>query len=70
MAAARELPWIGIPPYPLPGQPYAFVNREAQVAQLYKPMVNAGNAVLSGKPGGRVRAVVHGYVGVGKSSVI
>jgi Cdc6-like AAA superfamily ATPase len=59
-----------IPPSPQPGQPYAFVDREAQVAQLYKPMVNAGNAALAGKPGGRVRAVVHGYVGVGKSSVI
>jgi hypothetical protein len=69
MAAARELPWISIPPYPLAGQPYAFVDRETQVAQLYKPMVNAGNAALS-KPGSRVRAVVYGYMGAGKSSVI
>jgi Cdc6-like AAA superfamily ATPase len=62
---------VVIPPFPQAGQPYAFVDREAQIARLYKPIVDTGNALLRTKKAtGRVRAVVYGYMGVGKSSVI
>jgi hypothetical protein len=71
MTTARELPWVVIPPSPQAGQPYAFVDREAQIAELYKPIVDTGNALLRTKKAvGNVRAVVYGYMGVGKSSVI
>ena len=63
-------PWIAIPRYPQQGPPYAFADREEQVAELYKAVVAAGNAVRAAQAGARLRAVVSGYKGVGKSAVI
>src|SRR5690348_13716249 len=67
-----KFPWIVIPKFAEPGQPHAFANREQQLAQLYKMVVSAGNAVRRPRRGGavRLRAVVTGYMGVGKSALI
>jgi Cdc6-like AAA superfamily ATPase len=66
----RPFPWISITRFPQVGQPYAFADRKEEVARLYKATVAAGNAVRADQPGARYRAVVSGYKGVGKSSVI
>lgn len=69
---AIKFPWIVIPKFAEPGQPHAFANREQQLAQLYKMVVSAGNAVRRPRREGavRLRAVVTGYMGVGKSALI
>lgn len=53
-----------------PGQPHAFADREAPLAALYRTFVDAGNAVRRGGVGINQRVLVHGYMGVGKSTLI
>ncbi len=67
---ARPFPRITIPQYPQDGRPFALADRQDEVERLYRAVVGAGNPVLAGKASGRYRAVVSGYMGVGKSSVI
>jgi Cdc6-like AAA superfamily ATPase len=63
-------PWINIPLFAQPGQKHAFADREEQLAQLYKAIVSAGNAVRTHETAVRHRYVVSGYMGVGKSALI
>lgn len=65
-----SFPWIHIPPVAQTGQVRAFADREDQIAQLYKALVGAGNAVRDGESTVRHRFVVSGYTGVGKSALI
>ena len=53
-----------------PGQTHVFADREAPLASLYRTMVDAGNAVRRGNIGVHEKLLVHGYVGVGKSTLI
>lgn len=63
-------PYVDIPDYPEPGQARAFADRDREISKLYNAIVNAGNALRAGNKAVRHRHVVHGYMGVGKSSVI
>lgn len=71
MSATRPaFPWITIPRFAQPGQAHAFADREQKLAQLYKGIVAAGNAVRNHETGVHRRYVVSGYMGVGKSALI
>ncbi len=71
MSATRPVfPWIAIPRFAQPGQAHAFADREQKLAQLYRGIVSAGNAVRNHESGVRRRYVVSGYMGVGKSALI
>jgi hypothetical protein len=65
-----QFPWLSIPRFAQPGQPHAFANRHTQLAQLYRQIAHAGNAVRNGAQNIAHRCVVTGYVGVGKSALI
>lgn len=62
--------WISIPTFAEPGQLHAFADREEPLASLYRPLVQAGNAVRAGQRNVAHRHVVYGYMGVGKSALI
>lgn len=71
MPPPAAFPWIAISLFPQQAPPYAFADREDQVARLYKSVVSVGNAVRQGQPtNARFRAAVSGYKGVGKSAII
>lgn len=65
-----SLPFLPITRFPQVGQPFAFADREDQVAALYGIVVDAGNALIQGQLSEPARVAVTGYKGVGKSSVI
>jgi hypothetical protein len=62
--------YINIPQYPQAGQPRALFDREQEIHELYRPMVQAGNAFCQGNASVRHRHLLRGYRGVGKSSVL
>src|SRR5262249_7151551 len=64
------LPWLPIPRFPQIGQPFAFADREDQLAELYAMIADAGNSLVAGQRPAPVRIAVTGYKGVGKSSLI
>ncbi|WNG17851.1 hypothetical protein [Cystobacter fuscus] len=70
MPKPSSMPWIDIPMFSEPGQAHAFANRQAQLVTLHNALVQAGNALRGGNMNVRLRHVVSGYKGVGKSSLI
>ena len=64
------LPFLPIPRFPQIGQPFAFADREDQLAEIYGAVVDAGNALIDGQPHVPARLAVTGYKGVGKSSIV
>jgi Cdc6-like AAA superfamily ATPase len=70
LLSARPFPRTSIPLFPQAGRPFALADRQDEVEKLYAAVVAAGNPVLAHERSDRYRAVVSGYKGVGKSSVI
>ena len=64
--SARPFPRASIPRFPQPGLPFALADRRHEVEHLYSSVVAAGNAALTQPESRRYRAVVSGYMGVGK----
>ncbi|MCU0655425.1 MAG: AAA family ATPase [Polyangiaceae bacterium] len=63
-------PYIDIPDFPEPGQPRAFTDRDREIQKIYNAVASAGNALRQGRQATTHRHVVHGYMGVGKSSIL
>lgn len=66
-----NLSYLHIPDSPHPSRPQGFANREDLLVRLTTNLIDVGNLVSSGRATGQLASlVVHGYKGVGKSSLI
>lgn len=62
--------YFRIPLFARPGQVNAFADRESKLRKLFGMVVSAGNSVRAGDADVQRAAIVHGYMGSGKSALL